>query len=281
MEYTHELIMPNDDIPFKLFLFEGSEGNYARARHWHRSVEIFALFEGELEFFVNETGYRLKPGEFMLVNSNEIHSIHAPQKNETVVLQIPLSAFEKYYTDEHFIYFTHSSKVCDEEVMHLIRDIYDTYQKRLFGYELKVQGQFFMLLYLLVTKYRETRISADQIQKYNKLNKLSNITAYIRNHYTKDLSLENLAKTFGYSPTYLSKMFQKYAQMNYKSFVDDVRVEHAYRDLRNTKMPIGEIALANGFPNSKAFAKVFREKYGMMPSEYRKRQMNEKDKNLP
>ena len=45
MEYSHEIIRPNEDIPFKLFVFEGSDGNYIRQKHWHRSIEIFALFE--------------------------------------------------------------------------------------------------------------------------------------------------------------------------------------------------------------------------------------------
>ena len=103
MEYSHEIVLPNEDIPFRMFIFEGRDGNYIREKHWHRSIEIFALFEGELEFYVNEIRYPLHPGEFMLVNSNEIHSIHSPKKNLTVVLQIPLSTFEKYYTDEKFI----------------------------------------------------------------------------------------------------------------------------------------------------------------------------------
>ena len=63
MEYSHEIIMPNDDIPFKMFIFEGKDGNYVREKHWHRSIEIFALFEGELEFYVNEKRYPLKPGD--------------------------------------------------------------------------------------------------------------------------------------------------------------------------------------------------------------------------
>ena len=50
MNYSHEIIMPNDDIPFKMFVFEGRHGNYSREKHWHRSIEIFALFEGEIEF---------------------------------------------------------------------------------------------------------------------------------------------------------------------------------------------------------------------------------------
>lgn len=269
MEYSHEIIMPNDDIPFKMFVFEGKEGNYVREKHWHRSVEIFAVFEGELEFYVNEVKYPLQPGEFMLVNSNEIHSIVAPKKNLTIVLQIPLSTFEKYYTDDQFIYFSHSSRIQDEEVMRLIRDMYHTYLNRKCGYELKVQSQFYMLIYLLVTKYRETNVDVELVRYTRKLNRLSVITAYMKDNYQKDMTLESIAKEFGYSPTYLSRMFQKYAKMNYKTYLDNIRLEHAYKALMNSDRPIGEIALNNGFPNSKAFARVFKKKYGILPSEYK------------
>lgn len=270
MEYSHEIVMPNDDIPFKMFVFEGKDGNYVREKHWHRSVEIFALFEGELRFFLNDREYPLRPGEFMLVNSNEIHSIQSPKANRTVVLQIPLATFENYYTEERFIYFSHSSRIQDEEVMRLIADMYGTYSRRECGYELKVLGQFYLLVYLLVTKYRETEVSTELVRHNKKLNKLSSITAYMKDNYTKDLSLESLAKIFGYSPAYLSRMFRKYAKTNYKAHLDSIRLEFAYKDLVNSSAPIGEIAINNGFANSKAFAKVFKRKYGMLPSEYKK-----------
>ena len=271
MEYSHEIIMPNDDIPFKMFIFEGKDGNYVRGKHWHRSIEIFALFEGKLEFYVNEKRYPLKPGEFMLVNSNEVHSITAKDQNLTVVLQIPLSAFEKYYTDERFIYFSHSSRLQDEEVMKLIQDMYHTYFQKECGYELKVQSQFYMLIYLLVTKYRKTEVDLELVRHTKKLNSLSAITAYMKDNYTKDLSLESLAKIFGYSPTYLSRMFQKYAKTNYKVYLDQIRLEHAYKDLVNSEASIGDIAIGNGFSSSKAFSRVFKEKYGMLPSEFRRK----------
>ena len=164
MEYSHEIIRPNEDIPFKLFVFEGKDGNYIRQKHWHRSIEIFALFEGELTFFINEEEYPLRPGEFMLVNSNEVHSVFSPRANQTIVLQIPLSTFENYYTDERFIYFSRSSRLQDDEVMKLIEDMYRTYRARKCGYELKVQSQFYMLIYILVTKYRKMEVNPEKAE---------------------------------------------------------------------------------------------------------------------
>jgi len=270
MAYSHEIILPNDDIPFKMFVFEGKDGNYVREKHWHRSIEIFALFEGGLEFYIDEVRYPLKPGEFMLVNSNEIHSVFSPKPNRTVVLQIPLATFEKYYTDEKFIYFSHSSRLQDEEVMRLLREMYYVYNEKPWGYELKVQSQFYMLLYILVTKYRKTDVNERVIQNTRKLDKLSRITAYMKENYKQDISLDSLAEIFGYSPTYLSRMFRKYARTNYKACLDDIRLEHAVKDLADTRIPIGEIVLGNGFANSKAFVKAFRKRYGMLPNEYRR-----------
>ena len=63
----------------------------------------------------------------------------------------------------------------------------------------------------------------------------------------------------------------KYAQMSYKTYLDDLRLRHAYNDLMNTDLSIGMIAEKNGFAGSKAFARVFKEQYGVLPSEYRKK----------
>ena len=44
MGFEHELIIPNEGFPFKLFQFEGKDGHYVREKHWHRSIEIFAVY---------------------------------------------------------------------------------------------------------------------------------------------------------------------------------------------------------------------------------------------
>lgn len=270
MEFSHELVMSNEDLPFKLFLFEGKDGNYYRDKHWHRSVEIFAVFEGEMDFFLNDERYPLHAGEFILVNSNEIHSINAPQENKTIVLQMPLDTFEDYFTGEQFVRFTHRVSVQDKKMMELIAEMYETYQAKECGYEMKVKGLYFTMLYLMVTEYRELEVSEEMLKRNQKLNRLSVITAYIKENYTSDLTLEGLANEFGYSPYYLSRMFQKYAGINYKSYLQSIRVENAYKELANTDHTISEIALNNGFPTRKAMAKMFLKKYGVLPSEYRR-----------
>ncbi len=270
MEYSHELIIPNDDLPFKMFVFEGRDGHYVREGHWHRSVEIMALFEGELDFLVDGVSRQLRSGEFMLINSNEVHSIRAPKENLTIVLQIPLDLFAAYYTDENFIYFSHDSHDGDAKVMQLIDQMYETYIAKNYGYDLQVESQFYELMYLLVTQYRQTDVDEDMVRKHQKLNCLSEVTSYMKEHYDQPFSEEEIAGRFGYSSAYLSRMFRKYAKVNYKTYLDSIRLEHAYKDLMNTNLTISDLASRNGFPNSKAFTKAFFRKYGQLPSEYRK-----------
>lgn len=105
MDFRHELVLPDEDLPFKLFVFEGKDGSYQVSRHWHRSVEIFLVLEGSLDFYINTQRYRMEPGRLLLVNSNEVHSIDSPDANNTLVLQIPRGLFEKYLPDADSLAF--------------------------------------------------------------------------------------------------------------------------------------------------------------------------------
>lgn len=266
----HEVIVPNRGLPFKLFLFEGKDGKYIRDKHWHRSVEIFAVKNGSLNFFLNEKKYHLQAGDFVLVNSNEVHSIYAPDPNETIVLQIPLGSFAGYYTEEQFIWFSHSEKSDDERVFSLLNEMYERNTECRMGYELQMLSCFYQLEYLLVTRYRKLEVHEELLKNTKQLKRLGVITGYLKEHYTEDISLEKLAGIFGYSPSYLSRMFQKYAKINYKDYLQSVRFEHAVKELEETEHQIGDIALNHVFPNSKAFSNLMRKKYGYLPNEYRK-----------
>jgi len=274
MESGHELIVPNEDLPFKLFLFEGEKGNYYREKHWHTSIEIFALKEGSLTFYLKDKAYSLCPGEFMLINSNEVHAIASPLPNETIVLQIPLRAFSGYFTEDNYIRFTHGERVGDDGVMELLVEIYRIYQDKDIGYELKVTGMYYQLLYTLVTKYRKTSVTAEELKKNKQIRKLAPITNYIRDHFNQDLSLTYVAGIFGYTATHLSHMFRDYVNIGFRDYIQSIRLEHGVEELQTSSKSIADIAADNGFANSKAFSKLFQKKYQILPSEYRKTNRN-------
>lgn len=275
MEFQHELIIPNEGFPFKVFLFEGRNGNYVREKHWHTSIEIFAVMEGSLDFFINKDEYPLKAGEQIIINSNEIHSIHAVEKNKTVVLQIPLKQFENYFTAQRYIRFRGQEELVDKKLASLLRKLYHVYSERKIGYEFRTISIFYEIMYILVKDYRVTETREKDIRHSRRLDALSKITTYMREHYREELKLSDVAATFGYSDAYLSRMFQKYAKINYKTYLQDIRMAYAYRDLLNTDHTISQIALDNGFCSSRGFSGEFQKRYGVLPSEMRK-QINEK-----
>ena len=274
MRFSHELIVPEEGLPFKLFLFEGREGNYFREKHWHRSVEIFAVCRGDLGFFIDDKQWHLSADQFMIVNSNEVHAIDSPMPNETIVLQIPLKMFEEYFTVEQFIWFTHEPGKKDERFMELLKELYRVYTERQIGYNLKVKSIFYNIMYLLIKEYRLTQIDQDSVRKNRNLSRLSTITSYMKENYAGEMTLEAVARIFGYSPAYLSRMFQKYAGITFKSYLQSIRLRYALKDLESGKYSITETALRNGFSGSKGLARAFQKTYGMLPSEYREKTKN-------
>lgn len=269
MNFSHELVVPEEGFPFKLFIFEGRDGNYHRGMHWHRSVEIFAVCGGELEFHIDDRNWHLMPGEFMIVNSNEVHSVDSPRPNETIVLQIPVKLFEDYFTGEQFIWFSHEPGRRDEKFMVMLRELYQNYEQKNCGYDMKMRSIFYNIMYYLVKDYRVTEVEEEFMRKNRNMTRLSTITSYMKDNYKGDLCLEEVARVFGYSPAYLSRMFRKYAGVNFKDYVQSIRLGFALKDLESGRYSIMETAIRNGFSGSKALARTFRKKYGMLPSDYK------------
>lgn len=270
MDFRHELVLPNEDLPFRLFVFEGKEGNYKVSKHWHRSIEIFLVLEGGIDFYIDSQLFHLVPGQFMLVNSNEVHSIDCPDPNFTLVLQIPRGLFENDLSDADSLLFRRSSRA-DAVLVSLIRQMQEAYERRESGYLFDILGDFYKMMHLLVTEYRILEVDEERRRQNKNLDRLSKITSYIQVNYRENLTLEGVAHIFGFSPAYLSKMFQKYAGINYKAYLLDIRTQAGYRLLMNTELAVGEIALECGFPDSRSFAKAFRRRYGMTPAGYRKK----------
>ena len=138
---------------------------------------------------------------------------------------------------------------------------------------------YYAMMQLLVTVYRQEEADDLLYRSSKALQRLSPITEYIKKHYAEDISLQSLAEQFGYSIEHLSRMFQKYAQINYKSYLSGIRLEHAVEEMEKGDKTISEIATQVGFSDSRAMAKAFQKKYGMLPSEYNRKNRGQMSKN--
>lgn len=101
----------------------------------------------------------------------------------------------------------------------------------------------------------------------------SHVTAiidFIMQHYQQDLYLENVSEQLGLSPKYVSRIFKEQTKMNISDYINIVRITKAQQLLRETSLPIQEIALLVGIPSRTTFLRVFRKQLGQSPREYRK-----------
>lgn len=291
MNYEHEVVVPRAGMPFKIDIFEGAGGNYTREPHWHNSVELFAVYEGSLTFIFREKQIRVDCGDFIIINTNELHSVYADEENMSVYVQIPISEFKNYLTADRFISFDKKGKGSlaklnpmqmkdtDQKMMQLIRNIYDLNGTGAPGHEYEMLRDYYAMMQLLVTAYRQVEADDMLYRSSKALQRLSPITEYIKKHYAEDISLQSLAQLFGYSIEHLSRMFQKYAQINYKSYLSGIRLEHAVEEMETSDKTIGEIATEVGFSDSRAMSKAFQKKYGMLPSEYNRKNRENYQKN--
>ena len=94
---------------------------------------------------------------------------------------------------------------------------------------------------------------------------------YIRMNYAKDISIGQLADSLKLTPNYLSAVFHKGVGTTFVKYLTRVRMDRAEELLQNENLTINQVASLTGYTDTRYFARVFKEYFGILPSEYGKR----------
>ena len=86
-----------------------------------------------------------------------------------------------------------------------------------------------------------------------------------------ELTRTAVAKAAGISVVSLGKLFQEYLHTTVNHYITDLRLDKAKHLLEDGKLPISELSAQCGFASSCYFARVFREKNGILPGDYRRK----------
>jgi AraC-like DNA-binding protein len=92
---------------------------------------------------------------------------------------------------------------------------------------------------------------------------------FIRENYTRKLSLEEIAGVSGLSAPYFSTIFREEMGENLSAYLNRLRVEKAAGLLTEGKAALNEIAEACGFEDQSWFSKIFKNYMGTSPGRYR------------
>ena len=99
---------------------------------------------------------------------------------------------------------------------------------------------------------------------------LERLVAYIGSNYqVPELSVETVARETGIALPRISALLQQKYRMNFKQYLNDVRIAESKRLLRETDRTIAEIAFAVGYNSIPHFNRVFRQHTDKTPTEFR------------
>ena len=99
--------------------------------------------------------------------------------------------------------------------------------------------------------------------------KLKSILSYIEDNLGRDLGLGEIAGAAGLSVSHFKALFRKSLGMPPHQYLVRRRVERAAMQLRKSNLPIGQIALENGFCHQSHLALHTRRFLGLTPQELR------------
>lgn len=91
------------------------------------------------------------------------------------------------------------------------------------------------------------------------------------NYSNPELRFEDVMRHFRFSESYGHKLFRKHLGMPFRMCLRNVRLAKAEEALKDTSYTLSEISYLCGFASLSSFSKVFKEKYGVSPTPYRKK----------
>jgi YesN/AraC family two-component response regulator len=100
-------------------------------------------------------------------------------------------------------------------------------------------------------------------------NDMDRIQDYIEKNINNNITLEEVAEYASISPFYLSRLFKRKVGINFSTYIVNNKMEIAKELLKNTHIPIVNIALELSYKEPNYFSKVFKKKVGVTPTEYR------------
>ncbi|RZK66616.1 MAG: AraC family transcriptional regulator, partial [Pedobacter sp.] len=149
----------------------------------------------------------------------------------------------------------------------------DDYILKPFNFEIllsKIQNLLRMQQTLKNTYQKQIEVKAEEVQVISEDEKfLKNAFEFIELNITKvNFSVEELSRNLNLSRV---SLYKKLLTLTGKTPVDcirTVRLKRAVQLLQKSQLSIANVAYEVGYNNPAYFSKVFKEEYGVLPSEY-------------
>ncbi|MGM0844833.1 MAG: GH39 family glycosyl hydrolase [Bacillota bacterium] len=274
MQYQYEQIDYKSNLPVNIFTQSVERFPY----HWHEDPEILFVLDGELEIRIDRKSYKLESGDIFLVNVNELHFINSLTsygKTQVLVLQIDSKFLKEQgiVLEEKRFYLNSRDVNVDspflmDELKYILANMMDVIINKKTLPDIKVKKWLLELIVILMENF-EVTIKSEEKQHGNDQRLLEILKYMNKNCIKSGLGLKDIAYEFNLNPQYLSRYFKEKVGVSLKKKLDSMRLNKSLFTLQTTEETVTEIALQYGFPDSKAYYRVFKDVLGITPREYR------------
>lgn len=260
--------------------------------HWHRSVELFYMESGTLEYTTPGGTWLFPEGSGGFVNSNILHSSRLiPSGTETVQLlhlfePELISGGQASRMDAKFVRPLTSASGIEMIALSpgeprqaaLLKKLCAAFDldEEAWDYEFALRQrltEIWLELFELARPVMEAQPKARHSDE-----KMKAMMLYIHAHYPEPISVEQLAGAAHISKRVCFRLFRENLHMSPVEYMTGYRLRKACQKLAETDAPITQIAYGCGLGSSSYFGKLFRERFGCSPLQYRK-DRHDRDKN--
>lgn len=229
--------------------------------HLHRQAELIYVLDGCIEMTVDAHTQLLHAGELGCAFPNCAHSYltRAHSRVVMVIFDAPYAGdcAGTLLTQRAVFPYLAASDV-DEDVRYLAPKLTRPMDTRLLkGYLQVICARLFERLRL------EPRRAADDSDWTHRA------LTYLNEHFTEDISLDDLARHLSISKYHLSRTFPEKIGCGLNAYLHSLRADHAAQLLASTDLSVTQAGFDSGFSSASTFFRVFQAQYGLSPRAYR------------
>lgn len=259
--------------------------------HWHRTVELFYVESGSLEYIIPEGRFLFPPGSGGFLNANVLHSSRIASDSQPTVQLLHMfdpvflagergSRIERKYilpltAAGPRLLPLHPDDPAQAKILARLKESFALPDGQ-WGYELRLRAvlsELWLALFDLARPAMESSSSAGHSDALIKA-----LMVYIHENYARNLSVDELAAAVHISRRACFRVFRENLRMTPLEYLRQYRLSKARTLLESTDLPITEIAYECCLGSSSYFGKTFREAFGCTPGGYR-RNWHDRDRN--
>lgn len=238
--------------------------------HVHKVVECVHLLEGRITMGVDGHSYAMQPGDTMFIFPSVSHSYEVVSEDAkglcAIFLPDTIAEFSDAFFTRHpvtpFLPAAEHSPRLTQAIQRLV-DVSTAQETALYKAYLHV---------FLAHLFQE--MAFEPLKKHIDIGLTQQVLQHISQHYREDITLESVARDLGVSQSHLSHIFSSQLRINFRRYINTLRIDYACTLLRDTTMSVTEICYACGYNNPRTFHRAFQEEHSMQPGEFREMNRN-------